>query len=90
MKIFAFTDVHGSLAALRKIQQKTKTQKPDLLVCSGDISIFEHGITGILRRLNKLNKQIVIVHGNHEDESTFSKYTKLFKNIFFIHKKNFI
>ena len=90
MKILAFTDIHGSLFALRKVEQKVKAQKPDLMVCAGDISIFEHGITGILRRLNKLNKQIIVVHGNHEDESTFNKYSKLFKNILFIHKKNFI
>ena len=90
MKILAFTDTHGSLSALRRIEQKVKTQKPDLLVCAGDISIFEHGIMGILRRLNKLNKKIVIVHGNHEDDSTFVKLSKSFKNIIFVHKKHYV
>ena len=86
MKLLAFTDVHGSLTALRRIEQKTKMEKPDLLVCAGDISIFEHGIGIIFRRLNKLGKKIIIVHGNHEDASTFSKYSRLFKNIIFVHK----
>ena len=86
MKLLAFTDTHGSLLALKRIEQKTKTQKPDLLVCAGDISIFEHGIMGIARRLNKLNKKIIIIHGNHEDDFTFRKLSKLFKNIIFIHK----
>ena len=90
MKILAFTDIHGSLLALKRIEQKAKTQKPDLLVCAGDISIFEHGIMGILRRLNKLNKKIIIIHGNHEDHSTFRKLSRLFKNITFIHKNHFI
>ena len=90
MKILAFTDTHGSLMALKRIEQKVKTQKPDLLVFAGDISIFEHGIFGLMRRLNKLNKKIIIVHGNHEDESTFIKCSKLFKNIIFIHKNYFI
>ena len=89
MKLLAFTDTHGSLLALKRIEQKVKTQNPDLLVCAGDISIFEHGIVGILRRLNKLNKKIIIVHGNHEDSTTFIKCSKLFKNIVFIHKKHF-
>lgn len=89
MKILAFTDIHGSLFALKRIEQKFKAQKPDLLVCAGDISIFEHGVIGVIRRLNKLNKKIIIVHGNHEDESTFIKLSKLFKNIIFIHKKYF-
>ena len=90
MKILAFTDIHGSLSALKRIEQKVKLQKPDLLVCAGDVSIFEHGIIGIMRRLNKLNKKILIIHGNHEDSSTFIKLSKLFKNIIFIHKKHFI
>ncbi|MBS3101155.1 metallophosphoesterase [Candidatus Woesearchaeota archaeon] len=89
MKILAFTDIHGSLTALRRIQQKVKSQKPDLLVCAGDVSIFEHGIAGVLRRLNKLNKKIIIIHGNHEDIHTFAKLAKIFKNIIFIHRSSY-
>ena len=86
MKILAFTDIHGSLLALKRIEHKVKSEKPDLLVCAGEISIFEHGIVNIFRKLNKLGKKIIIVHGNHEDETTFIKYSRLFKNIIFVHK----
>lgn len=75
MKILAFTDTHGSLLALRRIEQKVKIQNPDLLVCAGDISIFEHGIVRLMNRLDKLNRKILIIHGNHEDSSTFIKYS---------------
>ncbi|MBI2660268.1 metallophosphoesterase [Candidatus Woesearchaeota archaeon] len=90
MKILAFTDTHGSLTALRRITQKVKTQKPDLLVCAGDISVFEQDIAGIMKRLNRINKKIIMVHGNHEDDSTLRRLSKTFKNIFFIHKSHFI
>jgi Icc-related predicted phosphoesterase len=90
MKLLAFTDTHGSLTALKRIEKKVKSQKPDLLVCAGDISVFEQNILGIAKRLNKLNKKIVMVHGNHEDDSTFRKLSKIFKNIIFIHKHHFI
>ena len=90
MKILAFTDTHGSLSALKRIKSKVKVQKPDLLVCAGDVSLFERGIVGIMRRLDKLNKKIIMVHGNHEDDSTFRKLSKIFKNIIFIHKHHFI
>lgn len=90
MKLLTFTDVHGSSLALKRIGQKVKTKNPDLLVCAGDVSIFEHGIVGIFRRLNKLNKKILIIHGNHEDASTFRKLSRLFKNIIFIHKNHYI
>ncbi len=90
MKLLIFTDTHGSSTALKRIEQKTKSENPDLLVCAGDISIFEHGIGSIFRRLNKLNRKIIIVHGNHEDAATYSKYSKILKNIIFIHKKHHI
>jgi len=90
MKILAFTDIHGSAIALKRLKKKVISQKPDILLCAGDISVFEHGIFGLMKRLNKLNKIIIIVHGNHEEPSTFRKCSKLFKNIIFIHKKHFI
>ena len=90
MKLLAFTDIHGSLTALKRIEQKAKSQNPDLLVCAGDITIFEHGVVGIMRILNRLNKKIIIIHGNHEDASTFVKCSRLFKNIIFIHKNHHI
>lgn len=90
MKILAFTDTHGSQLTLKRIEHNAKTENPDLLVCSGDISIFEHGIAAIFRRLNRLNKKIIIVHGNHEDTTTYIKYSRIFKNITFIHKKHYI
>lgn len=90
MKLLAFTDIHGSLTALKRIEQRVKSQKPDLLVCAGDISMFEHGIGMILGKLNRLNKKVIIVHGNHEDDSTFRKYSKIFRNIIFIHKNHHI
>jgi len=90
MKILVFTDTHGSKAALKRIEQKTKAQNPDLIVCAGDLTLFEQGIGSIFRRLNKLNKQIIIIHGNHEDSSTIIKCSRSFKNIVFIHKKHFI
>ena len=90
MKLLAFTDIHGSQIALKRIGQEIKTHNPELLVCAGDISIFEQGIFNVLRKLNNLNKKTIIIHGNHEDESTFLKCSKLFKNIIFIHKGHFI
>ena len=78
------------MLALKRIEHKAKTQKPDLMVCAGDISIFEHGVMGIMRKLSRLGRTVVIVHGNHEDESTFRKCSKLLKNIIFVHKSHFI
>jgi Icc-related predicted phosphoesterase len=89
MKILAFTDLHLSSYAFKKIKSKVKKQNPDLLVCAGDISIFEEGLNLILSRLNKLKKKLLIIHGNHESARTLGKSCKKYKNLVFIHKKHY-
>ena len=90
MKLLAFTDIHGSFLAIKKLKAKIKKEKPDFLVCAGDVSIFESKILKIFAELNKLKKQIVMVHGNHDGEEAFSSLSRKFKNLVFIHKKYFI
>jgi len=87
MKLLAFVDVHGSLAALKKIVKTAKKEKPDLLVCAGDISIFENGLEYLLHVLNKLEIQTLIIDGNHESVNGMRKAASLFKNINYIHDK---
>lgn len=87
MKILAFVDSHTSVKALRRIRQKVNREKPDLIICGGDISIFEHGVEYALYFLDKLKKPVLVVHGNHESENFLRKACKLFRNITFIHRK---
>ena len=90
MKILAFTDIHGSSIAFKRIESMVRVHKPDLMVCTGDISIFEHGILGILKRLNRIEKEIIIIHGNHENQKTFLKYSRSLNNLTYIHNKPLI
>ena len=87
MKILAFTDIHGSKSALRKLNQIARIRNPDALVCAGDITIFENNLSFCLRKINSIGKPVIIVHGNHEEPSSFNVNLK---NIYFIHKKHFI
>src|SRR3989338_9859935 len=87
MKIFAFTDVHGNTKALKKIEATVKKQKPDLLVCCGDISIFDHYAERTLKKLASLHKPLFLIHGNHDSETKIEKLCKQYKNVSFIHKK---
>ncbi len=89
MKLLAFVDVHTSVKALKRIKKKVKKEKPDLLLCAGDISIFEHGVDYILYSLNKLKKPILMIHGNHERDRFMRRVCKLFGNIIFVHKKHY-
>jgi hypothetical protein len=87
MQILAFSDIHGNSRALDAIIKKSK--KVDLLVCCGDLTIFEHGITGMMNALNKLNKPVLLIHGNHETDDVVGGLCKKYKNLFFIHKKQY-
>ena len=87
MKILAFVDIHGSLKAIKKIKQKAK--KADLLVCAGDLTIFEQGLGYFLKKLDKLKKPVLIIPGNHESDKDLRKASYLFKNIFFLHETSY-
>ncbi|MBW2980273.1 metallophosphoesterase [Candidatus Woesearchaeota archaeon] len=87
MKILAFVDMHGSLTALKKI--KKRSAKADLIVCAGDLTIFGQGTNYFLEKLSKLNKPILMIHGNHEEETELKKICSKFKNITFLHARGY-
>ncbi|RLE45861.1 hypothetical protein DRJ22_03420 [Candidatus Woesearchaeota archaeon] len=87
MKILAFTDVHGYDKALRSLKAKSKRSRPDLVLCAGDFTVFEHNMENILRKINSLGKTVFLIHGNHESESKVRRLCRKFRNISFIHKR---
>jgi uncharacterized protein len=84
MKILAFTDIHASAKCFKSIEKKA--QKAELLVCAGDISIFEHGLQEVLIFLNSLGRPVIFIHGNHESEESVRLLCEGLENLYFIHK----
>ncbi len=85
MKILAFVDLHSNMSALKKIIRKSS--QADLILCAGDISLFEKQLNKIFELLAQIEKPVLIIHGNHEEPTTLAKLCKHHKNIIFIHKK---
>lgn len=85
MKLLVFTDMHASLSAFKKLQKKIKKKKPDIIVCAGDVSMFENGLNYILKAFNKFKIPMLIIHGNHETKSSMKKVCRKLKYIHFIH-----
>jgi len=83
MKVLAFVDLHGSLEGLRTLKEKAR--KADIIVCAGDITIFEQDIKHILQRINHLGKKVLMIPGNHETETVLKRLCEQHKNIEFIH-----
>ncbi|PIN85874.1 hypothetical protein COV19_07760 [Candidatus Woesearchaeota archaeon CG10_big_fil_rev_8_21_14_0_10_44_13] len=86
MKILAFVDTHGSSDAIRKVKEKAKKNDVDLLICAGDVSVFEQNLEKILKDLDSLNKPVLIIPGNHESEARLKLLCSKFKNMVYIHK----
>lgn len=69
VRILAFTDPHGEKKALREILALAESGKPDLIVCSGDVSFFGRDCDAFLRDLGVLGRAVYFVPGNHETPS---------------------
>jgi uncharacterized protein len=85
MMILAFVDVHGDMHCLKKL--KRKADKADLIICAGDISIFEHHLKILLHELNSFGKPVLIIPGNHEGEPRLRAECSARKNLFYLHKE---
>ncbi|MBU2523371.1 MAG: metallophosphoesterase [Nanoarchaeota archaeon] len=87
MKILIFTDVHGDSEIISRLLLKVKKEKPDAIICAGDITNFGFGIKSILKRLDSVNIPLFIIPGNHETDEEIVIYGQGMKNIQSIHLK---
>ena len=85
MKILAFVDVHENLSAFKEVEKKA--DKADLIICLGDLTIFETHLEQLMKRLGKIKKPIFMLHGNHETAEVLKKYCGFYNNITFVHNR---
>lgn len=64
--VLAFTDPHGDVEDARRILALAREERPDLVVCSGDFSLFGNNWRGFLEALRGLERKVFLVGGNHE------------------------
>ncbi len=84
MMILAFVDMHGNIKAFEEIKKKSKDA--DIIVCAGDVSMFESNIRSIFQKFSQLKKPMLMIHGNHESPGTMKQLCSNFDNILFIHR----
>ncbi len=87
MKVLCFVDVHGSTSALKKVIEKAK--KADILICAGDLSIFQEGLEILLAKLSRTKKPVLVIPGNHEDERLLADMCAVFKNVLYMHERSY-
>ena len=81
-KIVQFTDVHfkygnpASDVALERINQVLDTERPDLVVFTGDVVYAAPADSGMLKVLEQVSKRklpFVVTFGNHDDEQGLTR-----------------
>lgn len=90
MDILTYVDLHGSLKGMDELQAKVKAHQPDLVVCAGDISVFETDIESIMMRLDNFGVRHLMIHGNHESEERMKMLCKKYHHTVFLHKKKHV
>ncbi|WP_323795921.1 metallophosphoesterase family protein [Nisaea sp.] len=64
MRILAFSDLHRSASATRKVVEASS--EADVLVAAGDFAIRGEGESDTIALLKRCGKPVVLVHGNHD------------------------
>ncbi len=81
MKILIFTDTHGSVSAIKRVKKAAKKEKPDLILCGGDLTIFGQDFNKLMDELDKIGQEVLMIHGNHETAAEMRNACKKTKNI---------
>ncbi len=85
MNILACADIHAHEKTLEKLEKKSKAA--DCIIVAGDLSVFGDGLVETLRRLNKFEKPVFIVHGNHDDPRIVERQCRIMRNLTYLHKR---
>lgn len=85
MMLLTFVDTHGDMRSLRRL--KKKAAKADIILCAGDITVFENHMRLTLREINSFNKPVLIIPGNHEGEKKLRLMCKHYKNLVYVHNE---
>lgn len=64
LRILAAGDLHGDIGIAKKLSEKAKKEKVDLVVLAGDIYGYEGGGEGILDSFRTAGQKVVFVPGN--------------------------
>lgn len=66
MKILAFTDPHGGVSAARSVACKALAERPDVVVCAGDLTFFGQCDPLFFDELASMGSEVYCIPGNHD------------------------
>lgn len=78
IKILAAGDIHGNTGLVKKLAEKAKKEKVDIIILAGDLTIWDNETKGLIGPFVKLKKPVLLLHGNHESLATVDFLSDLY------------
>ena len=90
LKILAIGDIHSDTGLVKKLVDKAKKEKVDLVILAGDLTFVEQSTKNIVGPFIKAKKEVLLIPVNHEDNATIDFLAEAYPNTKNIHGYPFI
>lgn len=87
-KIMAVSDIHADSELAKKLAKRAEKENVDLIILGGDLTWANQEISDIIKPFTKLQKEILLIPGNHEPLSTIDTLTEIYPNTKNIHGRS--
>jgi len=84
-KVLAISDIHGDSHLAKKLAKKAEQENVDLIIIAGDITWIDNEVKGIIKPFTDLNKEVLLIPGNHDTLSTIKSMTDFYSKAKNIH-----
>ena len=84
-RILAIGDIHGDTGLVKKLAEKAKKEKIDLVILAGDLTFADTSTKNLIGPFLKAKKEVLLIPGNHESNATIEFLTEKYPNAKNIH-----
>lgn len=85
MKILAAGDLHGDTRLAKKLAERAKKEKVDLVILTGDLTYADTSTENLIGPFARAGKKVLVVPGNHETVATTNFLAQLYSNVKSLH-----
>ncbi len=89
-KILAIGDIHGDIDLIEKVAKKADEENVDIIILGGDLTFFGELPKGLIGPLIREERQILLIHGNHDGVETIDFLSEMYPNTKNLHNTGFI
>ncbi len=84
-KILAVGDIHGDIGLVKRLAERAKKENVDLVILAGDLTFFENSTKNLIGPFLKVNKEVLLIPGNHDSEETIQMLSEVYPNVKNLH-----